>query len=167
MHRAWFVAGVTLAALIGAAGFRSSTGALLVPLEQEFGWSRATTSGAVSLNLVLFGLTAPFAAALMERFGVRRVVACALTLVALGSGLTLVMTAPWQLWLLWGVAVGLGTGSLALVLGAIVANRWFVRHRGLMVGVFSAASSTGQLVFLPVDRPARGRPRAGASRRRW
>ncbi len=139
-----------MAALIGAAGFRSSTGALLVPLEQEFGWSRATTSGAVSLNLVLFGLTAPFAAALMERFGVRRVVACALTLVALGSGLTLVMTSPWQLWLLWGVAVGLGTGSLALVLGAIVANRWFVRHRGLMVGVFSAASSTGQLVFLPL-----------------
>ena len=92
---------------------------------------------------MLFGLTAPFAAALMERFGVRRVVACALTLVALGSGLTLVMTSPWQLWLLWGVAVGLGTGSLALVLGAIVANRWFVRHRGLMVGVFSAASSTG------------------------
>ena len=150
VHRAWFVAGVTLAALIGAAGFRSSTGALLVPLEQEFGWSRATTSGAVSLNLVLFGLTAPFAAALMERFGVRRVVACALTLVALGSGLTLVMTSPWQLWLLWGVAVGLGTGSLALVLGAIVANRWFVRHRGLMIGVFSAASSTGQLVFLPL-----------------
>ena len=103
-----------------------------------------------SLNLVLFGLTAPFAAALMERFGVRRVVACALTLVALGSGLTLVMTSPWQLWLLWGVAVGLGTGSLALVLGAIVANRWFVRHRGLMIGVFSAASSTGQLVFLPL-----------------
>ena len=99
---------------------------------------------------MLFGLTAPFAAALMERFGVRRVVACALTPVALGSGLTLVMTSPWQLWLLWGVAVGLGTGSLALVLGAIVANRWFVRHRGLMVGVFSAASSTGQLVFLPL-----------------
>ena len=150
VHRAWFVAAITLAALVAAAGFRSSTGALLVPLEEEFGWSRATTSGAVSLNLVLFGLTAPFAAALMERFGVRRVVTVALLLVALGSGLTLVMTSPWQLWILWGVAVGLGTGSLALVLGAIVANRWFVRHRGLMVGVFSAASSTGQLVFLPL-----------------
>ena len=149
IHRAWWVAAVTMAALVAAAGFRSSTGALLVPLEEEFGWSRATTSGAVSLNLVVYGLCAPFAAALMERFGIRRVVAAALVLVAAGSGLTLVMTSPWQLWLLWGLAVGVGTGSLALVFGAIVANRWFVRHRGLVVGVFSAASSTGQLVFLP------------------
>ena len=150
IHRAWWVAAVTMAALVAAAGFRSSTGALLVPLEEEFGWSRATTSGAVSLNLVVYGLTAPFAAALMERFGVRRVVAVSLLLVALGSGLTLVMTSPWQLWLLWGFAVGIGTGSIALVFGAIVANRWFVRHRGVVVGVFSAASSTGQLVFLPL-----------------
>jgi MFS family permease len=150
VHRAWWVAAVTMAALVAAAGFRSSTGALLVPLEEEFGWSRTTTSGAVSLNLVVYGLTAPFAAALMERLGLRRVVTGALLLVALGSGLTLVMTSPWQLWLLWGFAVGIGTGSLALVFGAIVANRWFVRHRGLVVGLFSAASSTGQLVFLPL-----------------
>lgn len=149
IHRAWWVAGITMAALVAAAGFRSSTGALLVPLEEEFGWSRATTSGAVSLNLIVYGLTAPFAAALMERFGVRHVVAAALALVAVGSGLTLVMTSPWQLWLLWGFAVGIGTGALALVFGAIVAQRWFVRHRGLVVGIFSAASSTGQLVFLP------------------
>lgn len=149
VHRAWWVAAVTLGALVAAAGFRSSTGALLEPLEDEFGWSRATTSGAVSLNLVVYGLAAPFAAALMERFGVRRVVAAALVLVAAGSGLTLVMTSAWQLWLLWGLAVGLGTGSLALVFGAVVANRWFFRHRGLVIGVFSAASSTGQLVFLP------------------
>ena len=85
----------------------------------------------------------------MERFGLRRVVASALLLVAIGSGLTLVMTSAWQLWLLWGFAVGVGTGSLALVFGAIVANRWFVKHRGVVIGVFSAASSTGQLVFLP------------------
>jgi MFS family permease len=149
IHRAWWVAGVTMLALVAAAGFRSSTGALLVPLEDEFGWSRATTSGAVSLNLVVFGLVAPFAAALMDRFGLRRVVVVARVLVALGSGLTVFMTSPWQLWLLWGFAVGVGTGSLALVFGAIVANRWFVRHRGLVVGLFSAASSTGQLVFLP------------------
>jgi MFS family permease len=149
LHRAWLVALVTLGALIAAAGFRSSTGALLEPLEEDFGWSRATTSGAVSLNLVVYGLTAPFAAALMERFGIRKVVAASLTLVAIGSGLTLVMTSAWQLWLLWGFAVGIGTGALALVFGAIVANRWFVSHRGLVIGVFSAASSTGQLVFLP------------------
>ncbi|HSV41727.1 MAG TPA: MFS transporter [Nocardioidaceae bacterium] len=149
IHRAWLVAGVTMAALVAAAGFRSSTGALLEPLEREFDWSRATTSGAVTLNLVIYGLTAPFAAALMERFGVRRVVAGALTLVAVGSGLTLVMDQAWQLWLLWGFPIGLGTGAMALVFGAIIANRWFVRHRGLVIGVFSAASSTGQLVFLP------------------
>ena len=150
LHRAWPIAAVTMAALVAAAGFRSSTGALLEPLEQEFGWSRATTSGAVSLNLIVYGLTAPFAAALMERFGVRRVVAASLSLVAVGSGLTLLMTEAWQLWLLWGFAVGIGTGALALVFGAIVANRWFVAHRGVVVGVFSAASSTGQLVFLPL-----------------
>ncbi len=149
IHRAWWVAAVTMGALIAAAGFRSSTGALLQPLEDDFGWSRGTTSGAVSLNLIVYGLTAPFAAALMERFGIRRVVAASLGLVAVGSGLTLVMSEPWQLWLLWGFAIGVGTGSLALVFGAIVANRWFVRHRGVVVGVFSAASSTGQLVFLP------------------
>lgn len=150
VHRAWPIAAVTMAALVAAAGFRSSTGALLEPLEADFGWSRATTSGAVSLNLVVYGLTAPFAAALMERFGVRRVVAASLSLVAVGSGLTLVMTEAWQLWVLWGLAVGIGTGALALVFGAIVANRWFVAHRGVVVGVFSAASSTGQLVFLPL-----------------
>jgi MFS family permease len=147
--RPWWVAAATMAALVAAAGFRSSTGALLEPLEHEFGWSRATTSGAVSLNLVIYGLTAPFAAALMERLGVRRVVALALGLVAAGAALTLVMTSAWQLWFLWGVPIGLGTGAMALVFGAIVANRWFVRHRGLVTGLFSAASSTGQLIFLP------------------
>jgi sugar phosphate permease len=147
--RAWWVAGATLAALVAAAGFRSSTGVLLEPLEQEFGWSRATTSGAVTLNLVVYGLTAPFAAALMERFGLRTVAAGGLVLVATGAGLSLAVTSPWQLWLLWGFPIGIGTGAMALVFGAVVANRWFVRHRGLVVGLFSAASSTGQLVFLP------------------
>lgn len=150
MHRAWWVAAVILGALVAAAGFRSSTGALLEPLESEFGWSRATTSGAVTANLVIYGLTAPFAAALMERFGLRRVVTLALVLVAVGSGLTTVMTAPWQLWLLWGVFVGVGAGAMALVLGAVVANRWFVEsRRGLVTGIFSAAGAAGQLVFLP------------------
>lgn len=150
IHRAWWVAAVTMAALIAGAGFRSSTGALIEPLEADFGWSRTTTSGAVTLNLLVYGLTAPFAAALMERFGVRRVAPAALVLVALGSGLTVTMSSPWQLWLLWGFAVGVGTGAMALVFGSIVANRWFVTHRGMVIGVFSAASSTGQLVFLPV-----------------
>ena len=150
IHRAWFVAAVTLGALVAAAAFRSSTGALFEPLEAEFGWSRATTSGAVTLNLVVYGLTAPFAAALMERFGIRRVVAISLAVVGTASALTTFMTAAWQLWLLWGVAIGAGTGSMALVFGAIVANRWFEAQRGLVTGIFSAANATGQLVFLPV-----------------
>jgi MFS family permease len=149
-HRAWSVAAVTFVALIAAAVARSSAGVLLEPIEAEFGWSRAATSGAVSLNLVLYGVTAPFAASLMERFGLRRVATGALTLVAAGSGLTLVMTDPWQLFVLWGLVIGAGTGSMALVFGAIVANRWFVARRGLVTGVFSAAFATGNLVFLPV-----------------
>jgi MFS family permease len=149
-HRAWVVAAVTLGALVAAAAFRSSTGVLLEPIEAEFGWSRAVTSGAVSLNLVLYGLTAPFAAAFMERFGVRHTVAVALVVVGVASGLTTLMTQPWQLWLLWGVFIGIGTGAMALVLGAIVANRWFHTHRGLVTGIFSAANATGQLLFLPL-----------------
>jgi MFS family permease len=150
VHRAWTVAGVTFVALVAASAFRSSTGVLLEPIETEFGWSRADTAGAVSLNLVVYGLTAPFAAALMERFGIRRVVAAALTLIAAGAAGTLVMTDVWQLFVLWGLVVGVGTGSMALVFGAVVANRWFVARRGLITGIFSAASATGQLAFLPL-----------------
>ena len=148
-HRAWAVAAVTFLAMIAVAAFRSSTGVLIEPVEAEFGWTRTWTSGAVSVNLLLFGLTAPFAAALMERFGVRRVASLALAAVAAGTALTLVMTEEWQLFLLWGVVVGLGTGSVALVFGAIVAGRWFEARRGLVMGVFSAGSATGQLVVLP------------------
>ncbi len=137
-------------AIIGAAGFRATPGLLINPLEDAFGWSRATISSAVSVNLVLFGLTAPFAAALMDRFGMRRVVAIALCLVALGSGLTIFMTASWQLVVCWGVLVGLGTGSMALVFVATVTGRWFVRHRGIVTGVLTAAGATGQLIFLPL-----------------
>ena len=150
IHRAWLVAGVTFLALIAAAAFRSSTGALIEPLENEFGWSRSVTSFAITVNLVVYGLTAPFAAALMQRFGVRRMVASALSLVALGCLATTVMSSSWELVAAWGFAIGIGTGSMALVFGAIIANRWFVSHRGLVTGIFSAASATGQLIFLPV-----------------
>ncbi|MGZ4591146.1 MAG: MFS transporter [Actinomycetes bacterium] len=150
LHRAWIVAAVAFVALVGAAGFRATPGALIDPLQQEFGWSRGTISLAVSVNLLLYGLTAPFAAALMNRFGIRRVVACALLLVAAGSGLTVFMTASWQLVLLWGVLVGLGTGSMALAFVATVTGRWFVAQRGLVTGALTAGGATGQLVFLPV-----------------
>jgi predicted MFS family arabinose efflux permease len=150
IHRAWWVAAVSFVALIGAAGFRATPGALIDPLQEEFGWSRGTISLAVSVNLLLFGLTAPFAAALMNRFGIRRVVSIALLLVAAGSGLTVFITTSWQLVLLWGVVVGLGTGSMALAFVATVTGRWFIRSRGLVTGVLTAGSATGQLIFLPL-----------------
>lgn len=150
LHPAWVVAAVAFLALVGAAGFRAAPGALMVPLHDEFGWSTSVMSLAVSINLLLFGLTAPFAAALMDRFGVRRVVASALILVALGAGGSVLMTASWQLIVFWGVLIGLGTGSMALVFAATIANRWFEHRRGLVMGVLTAGSATGQLVFLPV-----------------
>lgn len=149
IHRAWLVASVTFLALICAAAFRSTTSILFLPIESEFGWTRSLTSAAISVNLVLYGVTAPFAATFMERFSIRRVAPIALGLVALGSGLTVFMTEPWQLILYWGVFVGLGTGCLALVFGSMVANRWFKHRRGLVTGIFSAAYATGQLIFLP------------------
>lgn len=150
VHRAWFVAAVAFVTIIGAAAFRSVPGLLIDPLHEEFGWSRGTIGAAVSINLALYGLTAPFAAALMDRFGMRRVVAVALTMIAIGSGLTVWMTAAWQLLLCWGLLVGLGTGSMALAFAATVTNRWFTERRGLVTGILTAASASGQLIFLPV-----------------
>ncbi|GAA1959151.1 MFS transporter [Agromyces allii] len=149
IHPAWWVAAVAFLALLAAAGFRAAPGALMVPLHEEFGWSTTVMSLAVSVNLLLYGLTAPFAAALMDRFGIRQVVAVALTLVALGAGGSVLMTASWQLLVFWGVLIGLGTGSMALVFAATVANRWFARRRGLVMGILTAGSATGQLIFLP------------------
>ena len=150
IHPAWIVAAVAFLALVGAAGFRAAPGVLMLPLETEFGWSRGILSLAVSINLLFFGLTAPFAAALMQRFGLRRVTSIALLLIAAGSGLSIFVTASWQLLLTWGVLIGLGTGSMALVFAATVADTWFVKHRGLVVGVLTAGSATGQLAFLPL-----------------
>src|SRR5438067_3562591 len=150
IHPAWWVAAVTFLALVGAAGFRAVPGVLMNPLHDEFGWSISTISLAAAVNMALYGLTAPFAAALMERFGIRRVVTAALIVVAAGSGLTVFMTASWQLILCWGVLVGLGTGSMALALVATVTGRWFVARRGLVSGILTAGGSTGQLVFLPL-----------------
>jgi MFS family permease len=150
VHPAWWAAAATFLAIIGAAGFRSTPGVMVEPLHGEFGWSIGEISVALSVNLALFGLTAPFAAALMERFGVRQVVSIALVMVAVGSGLTVFMTASWQLVLLWGVIVGLGTGSMAMALVATVVGRWFVARRGLVTGILTAANATGQLIFLPV-----------------
>lgn len=149
IHYGWIVVAVTFLTMLGAAGVRSTPGVLMLPLEHEFGWGRATVSLAVSINLVLFGLCGPFAAAVMERIGMRATMTGALLLLATAVGLTQWMTAPWHLYLLWGLFVGLGSGSLAGWVAATVSNRWFVERRGLVVGILTVANATGQLIFLP------------------
>ncbi len=149
VHYAWVVAFITFLALLASAGIRSTSTVMVLPLERDFGWDRATVSVALSLNLLLFGLCGPFAGALMARFGVRRVMLVGLTTLAVATGLSVFMSQLWQMIGLWGVLVGLGSGSMALVLGATVATRWFVKRRGLITGIFAASTATGQLIFLP------------------
>ncbi|HVQ52475.1 MAG TPA: MFS transporter [Mycobacterium sp.] len=150
IHWAWVVAVVSFIAILGAAGFRSVPGVMMNPLHHEFGWSHGVVGLAMSVNMTLFGLTAPFAAALMDRFGVRPVLSAALLLIATGSALSVTMSTSWQLVLLWGVLVGVGTGSISMGFVATVATRWFEAKRGLVTGVLTAASATGQLIFLPI-----------------
>ncbi|WP_273734861.1 MFS transporter [Mycolicibacterium septicum] len=150
IHWAWVVAAVSFVAILGAAGFRSIPGVMMNPLHHEFGWSHGTVGLAMSVNMMLYGLTAPFAAALMDRFGVRPVLTVSLLLITTGSACSIAMTASWQLVLLWGVLVGIGTGSISMGFVAIIATRWFEQRRGLVTGVLTAASATGQLLFLPV-----------------
>ncbi len=150
IHYAWVVMSVTFVALLLGAGIRSTPGVLIVPLEQEFGWSRAEIGAAIGVNIMLFGLMGPFAVAIMDRFGLRRTISAALGLLAVGVFLTIFMQTRWQLMALWGVVVGSGSGIVATVFGATIANRWFVRHRGLVVGILTASGATGQLIFLPL-----------------
>ncbi len=150
LHWSWVIAVISFVTLIGAAGFRSAPSVLMNPLHDEFGWSHAEIGSAVSINVTLFGLMSPFAAALMDRFGVRPVVCTALALVAAGSGLTVFMTAAWQLLLLWGVVVGIGTGCMSMAFVATISTRWFVARRGLVSGILTAGNATGQLIFLPI-----------------
>jgi sugar phosphate permease len=150
LHYAWIVAAVTFLTLLVSAGIRASPGVLVVPLETEFHWSRATISFAVGVNIFLYGLIGPFAAAVMDRFGVRRTMLAALALIALGVATTPLMQQSWQLVLLWGVIVGCGTGAIANVLAAMIATRWFTARRGLVVGLLTSAAAAGQLLFLPL-----------------
>ncbi len=150
LHYAWVVAAVTFLVLLITAGVRATPGVLMVPLEGEFGWSRTTISGAIALNIALFGLIGPFAASVMSRWGLRRVVALALALLAAAVTLSTFMQREWHLVLVWGLLVGAGTGVTSMVLAAVVATRWFDERRGVVLGALSAANATGQLVFLPL-----------------
>jgi MFS family permease len=149
-HRAWTVLVGTLVVLVLMAGFRSTVGVLVDPLKEEFGWSTAAISLAASVNLMIFGLGGPFAAALYDRFGLRRCVLIAVTVVATGSALTLAMSTQWQFILLWGFVNGTATGAVSVTLAAVIASRWFVARRGLATGILTAANATGQLIFLPL-----------------
>jgi MFS family permease len=143
------VVAVVFLVLLAAAGTRATPSVMMVPLEHQFGWSRATISLAISVNIALYGLMGPFAAAAMQRFGVRPTLLAALATMAAGVALSSLMTHPWQMILIWGVMVGGATGVAALSLSATIVTRWFTTHRGLAMGILTASSATGQLVFLP------------------
>jgi MFS family permease len=150
IHYAWVMVGVTFFTSLISAGTVGAPGVFIVPLQQEFGWTTAEVSSALSIRFILFGLIAPFAAALLNRYGLRNVTLSALLIVASALMTSLAMTKLWQLILLWGVVIGIGTGMTALVLGATIAARWFAARRGLVVGILTASVATGQLLFLPL-----------------
>lgn len=150
IHPAWIVACVALLALVGAAGFRATPGLMIVPLQEEFGWSTTVIGAAIGVNILLYGLMAPFAAALMERFGMRVVTACALMLITAGFATSTLVNSPWGLVLTWGFLIGIGSGSMALVFVATVVQNWFTERKGLVSGILSAGSAAGQLIFLPI-----------------
>jgi sugar phosphate permease len=150
VYYGWVVVAVTFVTLLTTAGAMGLPGALILSLNKEFGWDTGEISTALALRLALFGLMGPFSAALIERFGVRNVILSAVLLITAGLVGALFMTKIWHLLMLWGLVVGIGTGLTALVLGAIVSSRWFTRHRGLVLGILTASSATGQLVFLPL-----------------
>ena len=147
---AFVVVAVIFVALLAAAGLRSAPSVMMVPLEESFGWGRDIISLAAAIGIFLYGLAGPFAAALMERVGLRRTLLAALALMSGSTFLSLFMTAPWQLVATWGVLSGVGSGAVATVLGAMIVNRWFKTNRGLVMGLMSASSATGMLIFLPV-----------------
>lgn len=150
LYYGWIIVGITFVTMLAASGVRAVPSVLILPLEQEFGWSRSVVALAVSINLFLFGLCGPFAAAIMERIGMRAMMLLSLSVMGLAVILTTQIRAAWQLQLLWGVVVGLGAGAMSGWVAATVANRWFVERRGIVVGVLTAAGATGQLIFLPI-----------------
>ncbi|HTX52957.1 MAG TPA: MFS transporter [Candidatus Baltobacteraceae bacterium] len=149
VHYAWVVLAVTFVCLLAAAAVRSLPGILTHSLETEFGWNRAAIGLAVSINVLLFGLAGPLLGRVMDRVGPRAVAGAATLLIAAGAAGTLGMRHPWQMDILWGLVVGIGSGGATMVMGSAVANRWFRTHRGLALGILGAATSAGQIVFTP------------------
>lgn len=150
MHYAWVILAVTFACLFVASALRSIPGIIMLSLEHEFNWSRATISGAVSINLLLFGLAGPFLGRLMDLYGTKSITLIMIMLVTLGAGGSIFIQEPWQLYLFWGVIVGAGSGGTSMIMGSAVVNRWFQQRRGLALGILGAAFSSGQLIFTPM-----------------
>ena len=150
IYYGWVVVAVTFLTMLVTAAAMGAPGVMIVPLQHEFGWDNVQISSALALRILLFGLFAPFAAALMNRFGLRQIMVAALALIAASLLVSLAMTRLWQLILLWGILLGVGTGLTAFVLAATVATRWFTQRRGLVIGLLTASSATGQLLFLPL-----------------
>jgi sugar phosphate permease len=149
-HYAWMIVAIAFLAFLVSAGVRSAPAVLIVPMEQEFGWSRAAISLAIGVQLLLYGIIGPFSAGLVDRFGLRRTILGALSLTAVSFAGTLLVSETWQLWLVWGLGVGLGTGCAALVLAAIIANRWFVARRGIAMGIMTGSAAAGQTILIPL-----------------
>ncbi len=150
IHYGFVVATLTFFTMLIMSAALGLPGAMMKSFNLEFGWSVDEVSSAVALRFFLFGLMGPFAALLMERYGLKKVMCGGLFMVGLGLGLATKVTALWHLFVLWGVVLGVGTGMTALVLGAVVSSRWFTKKRGLVLGIFSASTATGQLLFLPI-----------------
>jgi MFS family permease len=149
IHYGWVIVAITFSFVVCSSAAMSVAGVLVPKISQEFGWSIGEISGPLALRLALFGIMAPFAGALMLRYGLRTVVTGSATLLIAGLVVSILMTAKWQLWLGIGVLLGVAAGMTALVLSATVATRWFTAHRGLVLGMMGAGTATGQLVFLP------------------
>ena len=150
VHYGWMIVAVAFVVSVTTAGAMGLPGALILPLTREFGWSADQISGALAIRILLFGLMAPFSAALIERYGLKRIIGIALSLIASALLLALAMRQVWQLFVLWGLMVGLGTGLTAIVFSAMVSTRWFTERRGLVIGILTASNATGQLAFLPL-----------------
>ena len=150
VHYAWIVLALVFAATLAGVGVRAAPGVMIVPLERAFGWDVATISAAVSLNIILLGATGPFLTGMIEVIGLKRTMLACMVMLAVGPGLSNFMTTPWQLFLTWGLLVGIGSGAGAMGMAAAVANRWFARRNGLAMGLLTAANTAGQLIFLPL-----------------
>jgi MFS family permease len=150
VHYAWIALAVTFTSTLAVVGVRAAPGVMIVPLEHAFGWSAGTISGAVSVNILLMGLTGPFLTGLMASIGIKRVILLAMSVLLVGAALSAFMTNPWELYLTWGLLIGIGSGAGAVGVAAAIANRWFAARRGLVMGLLTAANAAGQLIFLPV-----------------